>query len=576
MSKMSKPLRTQLLTATALCFANGVFAQDFERIAPKPATPPAQVREKPQPKASVADNTVLVKQLNGIVFVTEPQSVRREGAAAVSGIDASRIPELQNDAFYTRMSKYLGKPVSLGSVADLINDVVEYYAGKDRPFVSVTSPEQELTGGVLQVLVVEGKVGEVKIVGAKTFDEQIYRNAIGLKPGDSILKRNLDANISWLNRNPFRDVAVQLEPGRTFGSTDVTVRTLERAPVRLYAGYEDTGSSVTAKDRLFTGVNFGNVFGLDHQFSYQFSASPNFDTFQAHSATYVAPLPWHHLLTLFAGHAEIKGRVPAPFALQGRSTQVGLRYEVPLQSGSSGYSHSIIGGFDYKRTNNNLEFGLTNVSASNAEVFQGLLSYDASLRESTGTTSFTGTVFYSPGGVTGSNDDRSFQTLRAFAESRYTYARFQARRVTFLPQDFSWHLSLEGQISDGNLLGSEQLGLGGYASVRGYDEREANGDEGILVRNELRTPSFNVPSPFPAKQSQLQLLTFLDYGVVRNKQLLLAERRRTELSSVGLGMRYNIDTNVTLRFDYGWQLKDSGVVGSPKNSRPHFSLLVSY
>ena len=176
----------------------------------------------------------------------------------------------------------------------------------------------------------------------------------------------------------------------------------------------------------------------------------------------------------------------------------------------------------------------------------------------------------------GSRDSSSTGNARAFAESRYAYARFQARRVTFLPRDFSWHLSLEGQISDGNLLGSEQLGLGGYASVRGYDEREANGDEGIVVRNELRTPSFTIPSPIAAKQSQLQLLSFLDYGVVRNKQLLPAERRATELSSVGLGMRYNIDSNVTFRFDYGWQLKDSGVVGSPKNSRPHFSLLVSY
>jgi len=31
-----------------------------------------------------------------------------------------------------------------------------------------------------------------------------------------------------------------------------------------------------------------------------------------------------------------------------------------------------------------------------------------------------------------------------------------------------------------------------------------------------------------------------------------------------------------VRFDHGWQLKDSGVPGGRNNSRPHFSLLISF
>lgn len=569
--------RLSCLPVLVLLFAGVAAAQDFKSIEPKQVPPPvlSGAEAQREPQSQPPDTIIRVKELKGIVFLTDPQSVKREGVEQVSGLDLSRVPELQTESFKARMSKFLGKPVSLRSIEDLLGEVVAYYAGNDRPFVLATSPEQDITPGVLQILVVEGKVGEVKVVGAKTFDEKIYRNAIGLKPGDAIMKRKLDADIDWLNRNPFRDASIFLEPGKNFGTTDVTVRALERSPVRLYAGFDDSGSNLTGNNRVIAGVNWGNVFGLDHQLNYQYTANPNFDNYRAHSATYIAPLPWRHLLTVFGAYADINGDVPAPFNLKGRSVQVGLRYEVPLEK-IGGMKHSLIGGLDYKRTNNNLEFGLATVSAANADVVQGLLSYDANLADSSGTTTFTSSVFYSPGGVTSDNTDRNFQTLRALAESRYMYANFQLQRITHLPRDFSWHLSAVAQIADGNLLASEQLGAGGHATVRGYDEREANGDQGFLLRNELRTPFFNLGVPFQGKQAQLQLLTFLDYGMVRNRHLLPGEPQRVELSSAGLGMRFALEQYVSFRFDYGWQLHHTGVPGGRKNSRPHFALLLSY
>jgi hemolysin activation/secretion protein len=80
----------------------------------------------------------------------------------------------------------------------------------------------------------------------------------------------------------------------------------------------------------------------------------------------------------------------------------------------------------------------------------------------------------------------------------------------------------------------------------------------------------------PAKEAQLQLLTFLDYGVVRNKQLLPGEDPSVELASWGLGARFSVEQNVTMRFDYGWQLKDTGAPGGPRRSRAHFALLIGF
>lgn len=566
----------RLLSTVVLAIgASAAAAQDFDRIAPREVAPPGRLEAEGARRAPTLDTRPRLEALKGLVFLSDPAAVQPAGIAGAVGVDASRVPELQSEDFRARMAKYLGRPVSAASLDAMVNDVVTWFVERDRPFIVVTAPEQDITSGVIQLLVIEGRVGEIDVVGARLFPESRYRDAIGLKPGDRISKRRLDADLDWLNRNPFREVTTQLQPGRALGTTDIVLRTRERPPLRVYAGFEDTGTELIGRNRFLVGVNWGNAFGLDHQASYQYTASDDLRSFNAHSLTYVVPLPWRHLLTTFASHAEIQGRVPAPFASDGASSQLGLRYEIPLPRHAR-YSHSVSVGADFKRSNNNLEFGGARVSATTADVVQGLMAYQGALTDGLGSTHVTATLVHSPGGLTDRNSDANFRALRAFAEARYTYGNLKAGRSTRLPGDFTWTLSGEAQVADGNLLGSEQLGAGGYATVRGYDETEATGDEGFLLRSELRTPFYRFGPAVDGRQAQAQLLVFTDYGSVRNRRLLPSEDRDVVLWSAGAGLRFFVDQNVTVRFDYGWQLKDTGSAAGAKNSRAHFSLLISF
>ena len=45
-----------------------------------------------------------------------------------------------------------------------------------------------------------------------------------------------------------------------------------------------------------------------------------------------------------------------------------------------------------------------------------------------------------------------------------------------------------GQYSPSKLVATELFTIGGYNTVRGYDENIVSGDQGWLVVNELRTP----------------------------------------------------------------------------------------
>jgi len=74
-------------------------------------------------------------------------------------------------------------------------------------------------------------------------------------------------------------------------------------------------------------------------------------------------------------------------------------------------------------------------------------------------------------------------------------------------------------------------------------------------------------------RSYLQVLAFWDYGLARNHDLRPNEVT-PDLSSVGVGARYNLGTHVSLRFDYGWRL-ERGFVRND-GGRMHIGVIISY
>ena len=563
-----------------LIFALQVYGQDYEKIAPK--TPPPSNKgavELPEKKPVLVEGKeeVLVENLKGLVFISSAKEIHKEGWSGLTGVHATGLKFLDVPDFEKRMEIYLGKPVSLKSLNELTRDIVIYYREKGRPVVDIAVPEQDIASGIVQVVVTEGKVGEVRTEGNKWFDSKFLVNQVQLKSGDVIQSKELTEDINWLNSNPFRQVDLVFTPGKKQGETDLVLKTKDRFPIRVYSGYEDTGNNLTGDERILFGLNWGYAFKQDHQFNYQYTGDGNFNKLAAHSGSYVIALPWRHRLAVFGSYAETKADIANPLLnLTGRSWQLSTRYTASLPT-IKDYMQEITGGFDYKNSNNNLEFGGASVFNTTTEVLQWNLGYSSGLKDPWGNTALGMNLFYSPGDLTGDNKDKNFQASRAFSRADYFYSRFNLERVTKLPYDFSWVAKGTYQFSEANLLGSEQLGIGGYNTVRGYDEREGNGDEGYLLSTELRTPpiSFGKELGITQLNDQFQFLGFFDYGTAKNKRLLPGEDPNVLLAGAGPGFRYTISPYLSARADYGFQLYDTGN-NSRYNSRWHIGLVISY
>lgn len=562
-------------------FASG---QDFERIAPH--LPPGGrdgeiLEDQPEELSPSDDHTELLPSLKGIVFVPTPGDVRAAGRPEVSGIRVEGVPLLDQAEWSARLIPRLGVPLRMSDLNAIMREVILYYRNEGRPVVDVVVLEQDITAGVVQLAVVEARLGEVRAEGAKHFKAERLAGQIRLKPGQPIYSTLLRADLAWLNNNPFRSVDLVYTPGHADGATDVVLRVEDRFPLRVYTGYEDSGNELTGDDRWLAGINYGNLWGLDHQINYQWTFGSEIDQLSAHAASYIAPLPWRHTATLFAAHVASEADLPPPFNLSGETWQIGGRYTIPLPTGATGqsgnFSHELEVGFDYKNSTSNLEFGLLPLPGVDTDIGQFVLGYRINLQDSHGATGLGIFGYASPGGMSGANEDLAFQAARAGADATYHYARLDVERLHRLPGGWTAVLKGVAQNADENLLPSEQLGLGGYSSVRGYEEREANVDRGYFLSAEVRTPPASLLQALDLPGGdELQFLFFIDHASGRSVNRLPGEADNVTLTSVGPGLRWTMGDRFSMRLDYGFQLEDTGMALSQGDSRIHLGMILAY
>jgi hemolysin activation/secretion protein len=571
-----------LSCALALAAIVPAVAQNFQQVAPKQPEPTGDghvVNDNAAIAAGHGKTVVLVDKLRALVFISDIHRLKSGGVTVSPGIDPGDVALAQRADFAPVVQPWLDQPVTLQSLGELSRAIVAYYRAHDRPVVNVFVPQQNITNGCVQVVVDESRVGKVEATGAHYFSNNFLRGQLQLRSSEPISGGAVRSDLDWLNRNPFRQSDILYSPGEAPGTTDVLLRTQDRFPLRVFAGYEDSGNQLTGDNRYFTGFNYGNLFGVGQQLSYQYTTGGDANQFYAHSGTYVIPLPWRHELTFFGLYSHANANVDQALGTQGVSWQASTRYEIPLP-GTQAFHQSVLGGFDFKQTNNDLEFGGTSISNVFTDVAQFVLAYQGSYVDDYGNTAFSGTGYWSPGALTGTpaNTDASYGATRAGARSNYAYGQLTLRRVTRLPWDFSWSVRALYQVADANLLPSEEIGLGGYETVRGYDEREANGDDGFLVSTELATPPISVGQLIGWKQAddQLQFLGFVDYGGTSLHHATASDTNpNTNLLGVGPGVRYAVSPYLSFRFDYGWQMIATGY-DTRHNSRGHIGVVLSY
>jgi len=594
------PVRDQMVVAQATSSPN-TNKQILPQAAPRiPGADDTKI-EGPAPQTPAGPkggDKVILPTLKGLVFIDNINQLKKGGVSGL-GIATGNLTMLDDKAIRDQLDGFIGKPLTQTSVQQLGSIIAEWYRQKKFPFVDVSVPAgQDVTNGVVQVVVAESRMGNLKTRGNYWFSDNLLKRNVRVQPGERINIGDLEEDKNWINQNPFRLVNIVASRGDEPGVTDLTVDTvIEKFPVRGYVGYANSGTPVLGHDRWNLGFIWGNAAWNDDQFSYQFQSSNDFwhsrqelngqevdPQFRSHTFNYAAALPWRDKI-IFYGYlidatpkvdfGILNGLLPNQ---TGEDFSMAVRYSGRLPSTRKFDEHFEI-GFEFKSSSNNLVFEAVPDIPSlgghgTTEIAQFVFEYDATERDDYGQTELSNAIVWGPGGLTGLNNTPAFfaQTGDPSIRDHYVYDHFVLTRVTGLPlqgdlaKSLGWFggvtsiTKLVAQVSNANLLPSEQLGAGGAASVRGYDERAANGAVGVLVSQEFRTPGFslakqllNTDSPW---NDETQLGIFYDFGSVHDKTQVPFTPSSIQLSSVGMGFHLlaGPDQNIRIDLDYGFQL----------------------
>ncbi len=589
LSQFSAGWRCAVLVLATLALPALAHAQAYDRIAPQvppPVGTPTVTAPAASPAPMPASDSVVIPALKALVFLPDMQALRPAGPPpGTTGVQATGLPLLEQPGFITELTPYLGKKVTFSDLNAIAQLTSRWYRAHGRPFVFINIPPQNVGSGAIQLVVTEYRVGSVQAAGNQWFSGAVITHESGLRPGQTLNLTRVRSGLANVNSNPFRTVDLVFAPGAAPGTTDVTLQTKDRVPVHLYGTFDNQGAPSLGQGEWGVGGSWGNVAGLDQILSYQFTRAVS-GRYNAHSLSWAAPLPWwQDRLLVFGAYATERPDLGANadfFGQTGNSGQASLRFvhsfiDVPVGNHLN-FSQDVQIGYDFKTTNNNLEFGGVSIFADTAQIDQFPIIYDASLSDPYGQTGFQNQLVLSPGGLTSANNNAAFELLVPGSSANYVYDSIGLTRTTFLPLGCDWSARVLGQLANHNLMYSEQLGLGGISSVRGYTTDTALGSEGVLVSNELHAPSFSLARlanlHVPVADAE-QLGVFLDYGHVTQVQAIPAAVNEVDLASAGFLLHSAIGRFADLAFDIGWRLRDSPTDGK-RGGFGDISLTVGY
>ena len=409
--------------------------------------------------------------------------------------------------FLKLVENKINKELNYADLRNILQDVSFYYRSKGY-LATAFLPEQDITDGKVQIFIVEGRIGKVEIQADAKKKLNISRERISrfifnkIKANEILNIVQLDRNIRNLNNTPGINAIAQLVEGNNLGETDVVISASNTKTLNMTSLVDNNGSRSSGYERVTNIFNFDSVLNKGERFSFTDVITEG-SHYYASSVT--APIGYNGLSTTLR-ISKMMYDLDAPFESTdptGYSTEFFLGFNKELiVKPDKGLTSSL--SFSRNDYVNDLNTG-SNSDKDIVKTSSNLTFNSQDKLFSGGTNSVSLTGIY---GVLDLSDNASnFETdhLTAKSDGEYWKLSLNANRFQRITESVSAVIKFNGQYTDKNLDGAEQLSLGGPSAVRAYPANEAAGDQGFVTSLEFnKTLTKNKKITF-----------FYDYGKIQ-------------------------------------------------------------
>lgn len=429
------------------------------------------------------------------------------------------------------------------------------YHDKGFQTVSVVIPQQDPRRGVIRLQVIEGKVGRLRVNGARFFlPSRIRKEAPSLAEGNVPDMKQVEKEIVGLNKLADRRVTPELRAGIEPGTVDIDLNVEDKLPLHGSIELNNQYSADTTPLRINGSASYANLYQLGHTLGLSFQIAPqDLDDAQVYSGYYLARVSENMSLMVTGTKQNSDVSTLGGAAVAGRGEIVGLKALFDLPTTEKFYQNFSL-GVDYKNFAEDIVVGNDTVS-SPIEYYPITASYGASWLGDDAFTEFNAALHFHLRGMGSSEKD--YANKRYNADGSFVYYHADVAHTRDLKGGMQLFGKVQGQISSQPLVNGEQIAGGGLETVRGYLEATALGDNGIFGSVEVRSPSFiGTPDENGKRTSEWRVYAFSDNGLVGIWDALPSQQSQYGFASVGIGSRIMVAEHYNGSVDAGVPLID--------------------
>ena len=452
---------------------------------------------------------------------------------------------------------YLNKDLSFDDLNDVATDVRAYYRSRGYFLAQAYLPEQVIRNGVVQIGIIEGRIGEVSVdkkPGVRISDK-LLAGIVGthIKQGELITETGLERPLLIINDLPGVGITSEIRPSRTIGAADIRVN-VDQDPA-TFNGYVDAdnhGNRFTGEYRLGANLNWNTPLHYGDQATFRGFVTDEGMWFTR--MAYLIPVGYYGT-RVGVSYTRFDYRLTKDFA--------------SLEANGEGEVKSIYAFHPVVRTRNS-NF-IAQVSYEDNHLIDRVNS-TSSMEERKISDWRIGAVgdfrdgFFS-GGLNAYAFTYTLGDLGIFPPSvaaadvapttgHNTYGRFEklsadGRRLQRVNDNTSLLLAFSGQAASKNLASAEKISLGGPNGVRAYPVGEATADDGIIATGELR---YIVPR-FEVLNGDFTVAGFVDWGKAKlNHEPLPSDTGNyRELAGYGIGLSAGREGDFIIRSSIAWR-----------------------
>jgi len=446
---------------------------------------------------------------------------------------------------------YLGKKVDLRSINHIVAMVKRVYT--DLGYLTTTAylPPQDVSNGVVEIRVVEGKRGNLTVEGNKYFSTPSIEKYFHTYRGETMDMGEVQKDLMRLNSNQDLSVISVLSPGEEPETVDVTLKATENLPYHVSVGEDNQGSRLTGTYRTLFTVDDSNLTGNHDNLSINTVIT---ELSSGESASYQTPVGTNGAkMGLDAGYFEATlGKEYRSYDIINKTTffTPNASWELYQSQDMQADLTSGVRIKDIKKTQMGTK--ITDEDLSIPYVGLNLIKSD-----SMGQTAFDPELSFGTPDFLGSSTGDNPSASRLHADRFFAKYSQYVSRTQKMPFDSYLQIISQFQYASHTLPTAEQFQLGGEGSVRGFPQGDYLADIGGDMDTEWYFPMYPIPASWTLFHSdvnlrhQIEPFIFYDLGGGKLVETYSGETKGEFLQGLGTGIKIHLKNNFYLKMEWG-------------------------